>query len=428
MVAELVETKSPVAFLDELERTLDAADPGSYLELSPDEARRAAIRIQRLQARLAAHSAAAVRAVDALVPVGLGGSTGTADLLARDFGRDRRAAGRQVRLAQSLGERTATERALAEGLITEAQAVVIVNALRGVPAEHQARCEQTLIRDAQRLSAKDLARRARRIADVYAPKPVVDRIENESLEKQEARAWERTDFWMADNRDGTWRGGFVLPDLQAELLKTMLDAFTAPRQMASTSSASGTHPEPVEGSLGQRQGHAFAHLVEKMPVDGLPQSGTTAATLVVTMRLQDLREGLAASTLVTGTRLSAGETRRLACTAGIVPAVLDGDSLPLDLGRSKRLFNKHQKTALGLRDHGCIAPGCDRPPSWSEVHHPIPWSQGGATDLDNAVLLCPRHHHQAHRDGWQFRRDDHGHVQTRAPDGQWHDDGRWRAP
>ncbi|WP_165570487.1 HNH endonuclease signature motif containing protein [Aeromicrobium sp. IC_218] len=415
-----------MAFLDEVERALDAADPTVYLQQSPTQARQTAMRIQRLQARLAAHSAAAVRAVDALVPVGLGGSTGTADLLARDFGRDRRAAGRQVRLAQSLGERTTTERALAEGLISEAQAVVIVNALRWVPAEHEERCEQTLIAAAQMLSAKDLARRARRIADVYAPKPEVDQIENDALEAQEQRAWERTDFRMADNRDGTWRGGFVLPDLQAELLKTMLDAFTAPRQ--------GEHPipEPVEGTrtgldrLGQRQGHAFAHLLETMPVDRLPQSGTTAATLVVTMELEDLREGLAASTLATGTRLSARETRRLACTAGIIPAVLDGDSLPLDLGRTKRLFSKHQKTALGLRDLGCVAPGCDRPPSWSEVHHPIPWSEGGPTDLDNAVLLCPRHHHQAHRDGWQFRRGQHGHVQTRGPDGQWRDDGRWR--
>jgi hypothetical protein len=427
MVAELVQTESPLAFLDELERALDAADPTAYLDQSPTQARQTAMRIQRLQARLAAHSAAAVRAVDALVPVGLGGSTGTADLLARDFGRDRRAAGRQVRLAQSLGERTSTERALAEGLITEAQAVVIVNALRGVPAEHRDRCEQTLIAAAQTLSAKDLSRRAKRIADVYAPKPEVDRLENESLELQEARAWERTSFWMVDDRDGTWRGGFVLPDLHAEILRTMLDAFTAPRQGESPV------PEPVDGTqtgfdrLTQRQGHAFAHLIEKMPVDGLPQSGTTAATLVITTELKDLQSGLAAATIATGTRLSAGETRRLACSAGIIPAVLDGRSLPLDLGRTKRLFTKHQKIALGLRDLGCVAPGCDRPPAWSEVHHPVPWSHGGESNLDNAVLLCPRHHHQAHREHWQFRRDQHGHVQTHAPDGEWKDDGRWRA-
>ncbi len=418
MVAELVAPVS-TGFVDELERALDHADTSAYLAQSPEQARRTAERLQRAQARLAAQVAAAVRAVDALVPVGLGGSTGTGDLLARDFGHDRRKADREVRFAQALGELSQTEQALADGKIAEGAAATIVNALRQVPQEHQEACERTLIRDAQLLNAKDLSRRAKRIADVYAPKPVVDAIENESLEKQEARAWERADFWMADNRDGTWRGGFVLPDLHAELLKTMLDAFTAPRK--------NPVPEPVEETPGQRQGHAFCHLVEKMPVDGLPQSGTTAATLVVNLDLATLEDGLAASTLATGTRLSAGETRRLACSAGLIPAVFDGASLPLDLGRTQRLFTKHQKTAIGLRDQGCIAPGCDRPPAWSEVHHPIPWSAGGPTDLDNAVMLCPRHHHQAHQQHWQFRRDHHGHVQTRGPDGHWRAGGRWRA-
>lgn len=434
MVAVLVDTSSVDTRLAALEAELDALSAESLLDQTPEQARRTAERLQRLQARLSAKVAAAVRAVDALVPVGLGGSTGTADLLARDFGHDRTAAGRQVRFAQALGQKSATEQALADGAITEAGAALIVNTLRKMPDEHQQRCEQTLIRDAQRLSAKDLSRRARRIADVYASKPEVDGIEDASLEAQERRAWERTELWMADNRDGTWRGGFVLPDLQAELLRTMLDALTAPRRGASrldkpddrTVPETAPFPAPVEGTHHQRQGHAFAHLVEKMPIDGLPQSGTTAATLVVTMELDDLRDGLAASTLATGTRLSAGETRRLACSADVIPAVLSGDSVPLDLGRSRRLFSKHQKTALGLRDLGCVAPGCDRPPAWSEVHHPIPWSAGGATDLDNAVMLCPRHHHQAHQQGWQFRRDRRGHVQTRGPDGRWRDDGRWR--
>ncbi len=420
MVAELVAPVSVLEVVADLERALDRIGPDSFDGLDPADAREAARRLRVVQSRLGAHVGAAVRAVDALVPVGLGGSTGTGDLLARDFGHDRRKADREVRFAQALGERTATEQALADGKIAEGAAATIVNALRKVPNEHQEACERTLIRDAQLLNAKDLSRRAKRIADVYAPKPVVDAIENENLEKQETRAWERADFWMADNRDGTWRGGFVLPDLHAELLKTMLDAFTAPRK--------NPVPEPVEKSPGQRQGHAFCHVLEKMPVDGLPQSGTTAATLVVNLDLTTLTDGVQASTLATGTRLSAGETRRLACTAGLIPAVFDGESLPLDLGRTQRLFTKHQKTAIGLRDQGCVAPGCDRPPGWSEVHHPIPWAAGGSTDLDNAVMLCPRHHHQAHQQDWQFRRDDHGHVQTRGPDGRWRPSGRWRAP
>ena len=53
-----------------------------------------------------------------------------------------------------------------------------------------------------------------------------------------------------------------------------------------------------------------------------------------------------------------GEARRLACKAGIIPMVLDGASMPLDLGRERRLFSKHQKIALDHQYHGCAADGC----------------------------------------------------------------------
>lgn len=80
------------------------------------------------------------------------------------------------------------------------------------------------------------------------------------------------------------------------------------------------------------------------------------------MSLDAPRTGLGAATLDTGTRISAGQARRLACATGIIPMVLDGDSVPTDLGRERRLFTKHQKIALAHRYHGCAATGCDRPP------------------------------------------------------------------
>ncbi|HET8718064.1 MAG TPA: HNH endonuclease signature motif containing protein, partial [Nocardioidaceae bacterium] len=98
-----------------------------------------------------------------------------------------------------------------------------------------------------------------------------------------------------------------------------------------------------------------------------------------------------------------GEARRLACTAGLIPMVLGSDSVPLDLGREARLHSKHQRIALAHRYHGCAAHGCDRPPGWTEVHHKHPWSQGGRTDLDNGIPLCPTHHRMADRpEAWQM--------------------------
>ncbi len=90
------------------------------------------------------------------------------------------------------------------------------------------------------------------------------------------------------------------------------------------------------------------------------------------------------------------DVRRLACTAGIVPAVLDGESLPLDLGRARRFFTEAQHTALATRYTECATTDCDRPYAWCELHHEHPWSTGGHTTIDKAVPLCGFHHHRVH--------------------------------
>jgi hypothetical protein len=91
--------------------------------------------------------------------------------------------------------------------------------------------------------------------------------------------------------------------------------------------------------------------------------------------------------------------------------VLDGSSVPLDLGREQRLFTKHQRIALAQQYDGCAAVNCDRPPAWTEIHHPDPWSYGGRTDLTNGLPLCPPHHRMAdHPESWTMRRLPHGGV------------------
>jgi hypothetical protein len=125
--------------------------------------------------------------------------------------------------------------------------------------------------------------------------------------------------------------------------------------------------------------------------------------VVVTVREETLREALAVAHLDTGTELSAGEARRLACNASILPAVLGGGSVPLDLGRSARLFSETQRTALGLRQETCAADGCDRPFAWTEIHHLQPWSQGGKTSLGNAIGLCHAHHQRIHDHAFEYR-------------------------
>ncbi|MGC0274662.1 DUF222 domain-containing protein [Pseudactinotalea sp. Z1739] len=171
-------------------------------------------------------------------------------------------------------------------------------------------------------------------------------------------------------------------------------------------------PNPARVAHGRRtdwantHGLALAELIEHLPTDHL--SPKTAATIVVTLDEDVLRGRLAAAGLDTGEKISAAQARQLACNSGLIPTVLNGKSIPLDLGRSKRLFTEPQRTALTVRHTTCAADGCQRPYAWCELHHAIPWSHSGPTDLDNAVPLCHRHHRMAH---------DHRYHQGRASAG-----------
>jgi len=95
--------------------------------------------------------------------------------------------------------------------------------------------------------------------------------------------------------------------------------------------------------------------------------------------------------------ISVASVMRLACDGGLVPILFEDDGGSLNLGNRKRLHNSRQRTVIAARDGGCIAPNCDRPPSWCEVHHIVPYSEGGRTDLADGVLLCRHHHMLVHK-------------------------------
>lgn len=131
----------------------------------------------------------------------------------------------------------------------------------------------------------------------------------------------------------------------------------------------------------------------------VPTSGSTRLT--VTIGFDELADTLRGFGVTTGgTALEAHTIRKLACDAEILPMVLGSDSQPLDVGRERRLATPAQRAAVIQRDRHCTFPGCDRPPTWCQVHHVVPWYAGGETSLENSALLCPRHHTVVHRDGY----------------------------
>ena len=86
-------------------------------------------------------------------------------------------------------------------------------------------------------------------------------------------------------------------------------------------------------------GEAFCRMIETLDPHRLPHSGGLSATVVVTIPIETLHGGLATATMDTGTRLTPGEARRMACDAGLIPVVLGGKSEVLDHGRMRRLFS-----------------------------------------------------------------------------------------
>jgi hypothetical protein len=132
------------------------------------------------------------------------------------------------------------------------------------------------------------------------------------------------------------------------------------------------------------------------------------AEIVVHVDLETLQHGLhtgGTCRTALGADLPVETVRRLACEAEILPVVLDGRSVPIDVGRSKRLATVHQRRALEAIHPTCAIPVCEVIFEHCNVHHIDYWENGGSTDLNNMVPLCSRHHHAAHEGGWKLKLD-----------------------
>jgi hypothetical protein len=409
----VAERSNPVhGFAGAALRAMDRVAQAPAWAMSSAERAETLVELTRLQAQVTELTWRVLAAAER-DEIGADTAMSTAGWLTRSTRQTRVRANAAVRGAMLLDDpaHTPTREAFAAGDLTEDHVWVILRTIEDLPVdevtpEDRERAQRHLIGLAADHDAKQLRILALRLFEVLAPEEA-DKREADALERQERRARERCRFAVRDNGDGTASGWFKLPCLQADMLSKAVQAFAAPRR---------TDPTAWRDEDGKKRPYAnllglgFAELVEHLPVDKLPQAGGTAASIVVTLSLDALKSGLGAAALDTGTPISASEARRLACNTGLIPAVLGGQSVPLDLGRAARLHTAHQRAAMALRDKGCSTEGCDRPPSWTEAHHDIAWADGGDTSVQNGRLLCPRHHRLAHDTGYDMRHLPNGQV------------------
>lgn len=318
----------------------------------------------------------------------------------------RREAHRQSRVAKALDAHPLTAIALTQARVNREQAEAILRGLETLPVDLDpdlvVKAEEHLLQLAKDFDAKALKNLARSILEVVAPE-VADEHLAKQLEKEERDAAAAVRFSMWEDGHGKVHGRFTLDAFSGAGLKKALLALAAPRHRASTGPLGERLPAP------ERLGQAFMEYVQRYPTDKLPRAGGLNATVVVLMPLETLKGGLRAAKLDTGETISPALARRLACEAGLIPAVLGGKSEVLDLGRSRRFHSKAQRIVATIEHGGCDAEGCDAPPGMSQMHHLHAWSAGGETNTRDVLMLCPPDHRRIH---------DPRYATTRLPNGK----------
>ncbi|MDR6175388.1 hypothetical protein QE364_000009 [Nocardioides zeae] len=367
---------------------MSAADAGAGL-----------VAVQRLVARASALAAVLLSRAEELELYRENGASTAAVWWANATALTRRDAYRFARVGDALVGRCGTHLAPAceAGTVNSEQADVIVKALDVLPedlsVELRSQAEETLVGFAADHDARALRAIGKKILTVIAPE-VGEAHEAALLEREEREARAASRLSMVSDGHGKVHGRFTLPELHGAMLRKALDAYAAPRHLNTAEDPDqrfrADRPTP------ERYGQAFQQLLEMLDQKDLPNAGGTGATVVVTMTLESLLGGLASASLDTGGTISAAEARRLACEAGLIPAVLGTKSEVLDLGRTARFHTKAMRLAMATRDKGCVAEGCTRPPHQTHAHHLHAWAAGGHTNTRDGCLLCDQHHHQVH--------------------------------
>jgi hypothetical protein len=103
-----------------------------------------------------------------------------------------------------------------------------------------------------------------------------------------------------------------------------------------------------------------------------------------------------------GAPIPAEVAQRLACDGNITSVIVDSHGTGLAVGSTSRHATPKQRPALDQQYRDCAIGDCDMPFDRCEIHHILPWEQGGPTDLANMLPVCSKHHHLIHTQRWRI--------------------------
>ncbi len=281
--------------------------------------------------------------------------------------------------------------AMDSGLVDRSHADIVVGTMRdlpaGLPDDLRVEAEQQLVSYAVDLEPDQFRRVAAHLVEVVDP--------DGGLDRDAAAA--KASFSIGARDAGTGLTGISgrFDDLSIETLRVAIDGLAAPRP--AVDGVRDMRPAAT------RRAHALIEVLRRAVGHAdLPSHGGRRPQVTVTLNWDVLARTIGTAVTDSGATLTAATARRLLCDAEILPAVLGGRSEVLDLGRSTRRFSRATRRAITLRDRGCAFPGCDRPPSWTDVHHVEFFGRDlGVTGYANGCLLCAFHHSEIHREQWR---------------------------
>lgn len=161
-----------------------------------------------------------------------------------------------------------------------------------------------------------------------------------------------------------------------------LDGYSGPmvnKVLTEKADTIGPMPDGPRLGLGYRRAAALTALCEESA------PGSTSTPLI-TVFVDDRGVEVPGGTSVGPEILD-----KVAC-AGSLEVIKTSEGRPLAVGRRSRVIPQRLRRFILHRDGGCTGDGCVSRYRL-EVHHVVPWSEGGPTDPENLTTLCWFHHH-----------------------------------
>jgi hypothetical protein len=296
---------------------------------------------------------------------------------------------RAVEAGRAARRHPETGRAFLAGELSPDHVRVIDELLAAVDDDAREGFEQRLLELGRDLDATSFGRAARTLLASLSPNAAAT---------TERRKHGRRRVRMTDTPDGGFAFSGLLYGTAAETARVALDAFRLP-------DAPGEHRTPE-----QRAADGFEQLCAAAlrTGDAPTQHGARPQVLVVfdaeeLARHERSDEPGVGRFFRSGQPVTTDELGPVLDDCQLLRIVCDAERTPIEVSETVRTVPTGLWRALLVRDGGCTWPGCDAPAAWCDVAHGhTAYAQRGRLALDNAALLCRRHHRRFDHGPWRI--------------------------